>query len=93
MLNPHGRRDFLLVGVCAVERSGRGQPRRERLKAKGLDFAGMSPDGPPPETVERENHPWFIGVQYHPELKSRPFEPRPLVASFIAAAKAQSRLA
>ena len=65
---------------------------RERLEAKGLNFAGMSPDGLLPETVEYADHPWFIGVQYHPELKSRPFEPHPLFASFIAAAKAQSRL-
>jgi CTP synthase len=65
---------------------------RERLEAKGLIFAGMSPDGLLPETVEFTDHPWFIGVQYHPELKSRPFEPHPLFASFIAAAKAQSRL-
>jgi CTP synthase len=65
---------------------------RERLEARGLVFAGMSPDGLLPETVEFSDHPWFIGVQYHPELKSRPFEPHPLFASFIAAAKAQSRL-
>jgi CTP synthase len=65
---------------------------REKLEAKGMVFAGMSPDGLLPETVELADHPWFIGVQYHPELKSRPFEPHPLFASFIAAAKAQSRL-
>jgi CTP synthase len=65
---------------------------RERLEAKGLSFAGTSPDGLLPETVEIPDHPWFIGVQYHPELKSRPFEPHPLFASFVAAAKAQSRL-
>ncbi|GLI91540.1 CTP synthase [Methylocystis echinoides] len=65
---------------------------RERLEACGLMFAGTSPDGLLPETVEIAEHPWFIGVQYHPELKSRPFEPHPLFASFIAAAKAQSRL-
>jgi CTP synthase len=52
----------------------------------------MSPDGLLPETVEIEGHPWFIGVQYHPELKSRPFDPHPLFASFIAAAVEQSRL-
>ena len=52
---------------------------RERLEDKGLIFAGMSPDGLLPETVELADHPWFIGVQYHPELKSRPFEPHPLV--------------
>ena len=65
---------------------------RERLEAKGLRFAGMSPDGLLPETIELVDHPWFVGVQFHPELKSRPFEPHPLFSSFIAAAKAQSRL-
>ena len=65
---------------------------RQRLEAKGMVFAGMSPDGLLPETIELADHPWFIGVQFHPELKSRPFEPHPLFASFIAAAKAQSRL-
>jgi CTP synthase len=65
---------------------------RERLESAGLRFAGLSPDGLLPETVEYPNHPWFIGVQYHPELKSRPFDPHPLFASFIAAAVEQSRL-
>ncbi len=65
---------------------------RERLEACGLSFAGLSPDGVLPETVEIPDHPWFIGVQYHPELKSRPFEPHPLFASFIDAAVEQSRL-
>lgn len=65
---------------------------RERLEAAGLKFAGTSPDGILPETVEIPEHPWFIGVQYHPELKSRPFEPHPLFASFIAAARDNSRL-
>ena len=65
---------------------------KERLEACGLVFAGMSPDGVLPETVEYPYHPWFIGVQYHPELKSRPFEPHPLFAGFIAAAVEQSRL-
>jgi CTP synthase len=65
---------------------------RDRLEAKGLTFTGSSPDGLLPETVELEGHPWFIGVQYHPELKSRPFEPHPLFASFIRAAMVQSRL-
>ncbi|RFB80549.1 CTP synthase [Methylovirgula sp. 4M-Z18] len=65
---------------------------RERLEGKGMIFAGTSPDGLLPETVEFPDHPWFIGVQYHPELKSRPFEPHPLFASFIQAAKVQSRL-
>ena len=65
---------------------------RDKLEAKGLLFSGVSPDGLLPETVEYSDHPWFIGVQYHPELKSRPFEPHPLFASFIAAAVEQSRL-
>lgn len=65
---------------------------RDKLEGAGLRFSGMSPDGVLPEIVEREDHPWFIGVQYHPELKSRPFEPHPLFASFIAAAVEQSRL-
>jgi CTP synthase len=65
---------------------------RAALEAKGMRFCGMSPDGLLPETVEIVDHPWFIGVQYHPELKSRPFEPHPLFASFIAAAVEQSRL-
>ena len=63
-----------------------------RLEACGLKFSGMSPDGLLPEIVEREDHPWFIGVQYHPELKSRPFAPHPLFSSFIAAAVERSRL-
>ena len=65
---------------------------RDRLEQHGMRFAGMSPDGVLPETVEFIDHPWFIGVQYHPELKSRPFDPHPLFASFIAAAVEQSRL-
>jgi CTP synthase len=65
---------------------------RDRLENAGMSFAGMSPDGLLPETVEYPDHPWFIGVQYHPELKSKPFEPHPLFKSFIAAAIDQSRL-
>ena len=65
---------------------------RDKLEGKGLRFSGVSPDGVLPEIVEYENHPWFIGVQYHPELKSRPFEPHPLFKSFIHAAVEQSRL-
>ena len=65
---------------------------REQLEAAGMLFAGTSPDGLLPETVELPDHPWFIGVQYHPELKSKPFEPHPLFGSFIGAAVAQSRL-
>jgi CTP synthase len=62
------------------------------LEQGGLVFSGMSPDGRLPEIVERPDHPWFVGVQFHPEYKSRPFEPHPLFASFIAAAVKQSRL-
>ena len=65
---------------------------REVLERDGLIFSGMSPDGLLPEIVERQDHPWFVGVQFHPELKSRPFAPHPLFAGFIAAALAQSRL-
>jgi CTP synthase len=64
----------------------------DRLEQRGMRFCGMSPDGILPEIVEMEGHPWFIGVQFHPELKSRPFEPHPLFASFIEAAVHQSRL-
>ncbi len=65
---------------------------RQRLEASGLKFSGVSPDGLLPEIVEIPEHPWFIGVQFHPELKSRPFNPHPLFASFIEAALQQSRL-
>ena len=64
----------------------------ERLEAVGLTFSGMSPDGVLPEIVEWPDHPWFVAVQFHPELKSRPFEPHPLFVSFIAAAVQQARL-
>jgi CTP synthase len=63
-----------------------------RLEQRGMRFSGMSPDGILPEIIEYEDHPWFIGVQFHPELKSRPFEPHPLFSSFIGAAVEQSRL-
>jgi CTP synthase len=65
---------------------------RERLEAAGLSFCGMSPDGDLPEMIEYPDHPWFIGVQFHPELKSKPFDPHPLFTSFIRAAIEQSRL-
>lgn len=65
---------------------------RAQLEAKGLIFSGVSPDGVLPEIVEIPDHPWYIGVQFHPELKSRPFAPHPLFASFIEAALTQSRL-
>jgi len=65
---------------------------REALEAKGLIFSGMSPDGRLPEIVEVADHPWFIGVQFHPELKSKPFDPHPLFKDFVRAAKEVSRL-
>jgi CTP synthase len=65
---------------------------REQLEDKGLIFSGVSPDGRLPEIAERNDHPWFIGVQYHPELKSKPFDPHPLFISFIDAAIKQGRL-
>ncbi|CAM5381305.1 CTP synthase OS=Afipia felis OX=1035 GN=pyrG PE=3 SV=1 [Afipia felis] len=65
---------------------------KDRLEQHGLRFSGMSPDGVLPEIVEYEDHPWFIGVQFHPELKSRPLDPHPLFSSFIEAAVVQSRL-
>ncbi|WP_395001463.1 CTP synthase [Sphingomonas sp.] len=65
---------------------------RDALEKGGLIFSGLSPDGMLPEIVERPDHPWFIGVQFHPELKSRPFKPHPLFAGFIGAALKQSRL-
>ena len=65
---------------------------RSAIEATGLRFTGLSPDGVLPEIVERDDHPWFVGVQFHPELKSRPFAPHPLFASFIGAALERSRL-
>ena len=65
---------------------------KHALEQGGLVFSGMSPDGALPEIVERPDHPWFVGVQFHPELKSKPFDPHPLFASFIEAAVKQSRL-
>ncbi|MGA1615010.1 MAG: glutamine amidotransferase-related protein, partial [Lutimaribacter sp.] len=65
---------------------------REKLENAGLCFSGMSPDGRLPEIVEWQDHPWFIGVQFHPELKSKPFAPHPLFADFVRAALDASRL-
>jgi CTP synthase len=65
---------------------------KDRLEAAGIVFSGMSPDGRLPETVEFPDHPWFVGVQFHPELKSKPYDPHPLFASFVEAAVTQSRL-
>jgi len=65
---------------------------RDLLEGAGMVVSGVSPDGLLPEIVEIPGHPWFIGVQFHPELKSRPFDPHPLFRSFIEAAVHQSRL-
>ncbi len=65
---------------------------KDRLEAAGLRFSGLSPDGVLPEIVEYPDHPWFIGVQYHPELKSKPFDPHPLFSAFVGAAVKQARL-
>jgi len=65
---------------------------RKAIENTGLKFSGLSPDGVLPELCERQDHPWFVGVQFHPELKSRPFDPHPLFRSFIGAAKERSRL-
>ena len=65
---------------------------KDQIEKEGFLFAGLSPDGELPETCERTDHPWFIGVQFHPELKSKPFDPHPLFVSFIDAAVKQSRL-
>ena len=65
---------------------------RDRLEEEGLVFSGLSPDGFLPEIVELADHPWFVGVQFHPELKSRPFDPHPLFTSFVGAALQRSRL-
>ena len=65
---------------------------KEILEKNGFIFSGVSPDGLLPEIIEISDHPWFIGVQFHPELKSKPFSPHPLFADFIKAALMQSRL-
>jgi len=79
--------------------SERHRPRYEvnigykrQLEEHGLVFSGLSPDGVLPEIIEIPDHPWFIGVQFHPELKSKPLDPHPLFASFIGAAVQKSRL-
>jgi CTP synthase len=65
---------------------------KDALEAAGLRFSGMSPDGILPEIIEYPEHPWFVGVQYHPELKSKPRAPHPLFSGFVAASVRQSRL-
>ena len=77
---------------AVVESTGSWYWLADTLEAAGLKFSGLSPDGMLPEVVELVEHPWFIGVQFHPELKSKPFDPHPLFSSFVAAALDQSRL-
>ena len=60
---------------------------KAKFEKKGMFFSGLSPDNQLPEIVELKNHPWFIGVQFHPEFRSRPLDPHPLFSSFIEAAK------
>ncbi|GAB0114328.1 CTP synthase [Acidisoma sp. C75] len=84
-------------GAAAIEERHRHRYEvnihyREQLEATGLRFSGLSPDGVLPEIIEYPDHPWFIGVQYHPELKSKPFDPHPLFRGFIGACIAQARL-
>ncbi|MBQ1202664.1 MAG: gamma-glutamyl-gamma-aminobutyrate hydrolase family protein, partial [Loktanella sp.] len=92
-----GSRVAAIYGDTAIEERHRHRYEvdikyRERLEAGGLLFSGMSPDGKLPEIVEWKDHPWFIGVQFHPELKSKPFAPHPLFADFVRAAVETSRL-
>jgi CTP synthase len=87
----------LYLGAPAIEERHRHRYEvnvnyKECLERTGMRFSGMSPDGVLPEIVEIPTHPWFVGVQYHPELKSKPFDPHPLFAGFIAAAVRQARL-
>ncbi|MGK8235913.1 CTP synthase [Roseovarius sp. MS2] len=92
-----GTRVAAIYGTTAIDERHRHRYEvdtkyREKLEGCGLTFSGMSPDGRLPEIVEWSDHPWFIGVQYHPELKSKPFAPHPLFADFVRAALATSRL-
>jgi CTP synthase len=92
-----GSKAAAIYGATSIEERHRHRYEvdiryRERLEKCGLTFSGMSPDGRLPEIVEIEGHPWFIGVQFHPELKSKPFAPHPLFADFVRAAKEMSRL-
>ena len=92
-----GSRVAQIYGTCQIDERHRHRYEvdtkyREKLEECGLTFSGMSPDGRLPEIVEWSDHPWFIGVQYHPELKSKPFAPHPLFADFVRAAIEPSRL-
>ena len=94
---PSGSRAHAIYGAREIQERHRHRFEvnigyREAIERTGLRFSGLSPDGVLPEVVERTDHPWFVGVQFHPELKSRPFAPHPLFASFIAAAVDRSRL-
>jgi len=96
LLTP-GSKVFDIYGGAAISERHRHRYEvnigyREAIESTGLRMTGLSPDGVLPEICERNDHPWFVGVQFHPELKSRPFEPHPLFASFIGAAKERSRL-
>jgi CTP synthase len=96
VLDPESRAAAIYAGTRISERHRHRYEvniaYRDTLEAAGLRFSGMSPDGLLPEIVEIPDHPWFIGVQFHPELKSRPFEPHPLFTDFVRAAVHQSRL-
>ena len=92
-----GSRVAEAYGTTAIEERHRHRYEvdikyRDALEKQGLCFSGVSPDGRLPEIVEWKDHPWFIGVQFHPELKSKPFDPHPLFKDFIRAAKDISRL-
>ncbi|MFN7596343.1 MAG: CTP synthase, partial [Cereibacter sp.] len=92
-----GSRVAQIYGTTVIEERHRHRYEvdikyRDKLETCGLTFSGMSPDGRLPEIVEIRDHPWFIGVQYHPELKSKPFAPHPLFADFVRAAVEVSRL-
>jgi CTP synthase len=92
-----GSRVAQIYGTTAIEERHRHRYEvdmryKDRLEACGLMFSGLSPDGKLPEIVEVKDHPWFIGVQFHPELKSKPFAPHPLFADFVRAAVEGARL-
>jgi CTP synthase len=92
-----GSRVAQIYGTTAIDERHRHRYEvdvtyRQKLEDVGLTFSGMSPDGRLPEIVEWSDHPWFIGVQFHPELKSKPFDPHPLFADFVRAALETSRL-
>ncbi len=86
-----------IYGCCEISERHRHRYEvdikyKDRLETEGVVFSGLSPDGNLPEIMELKKHPWFVGVQFHPELKSQPFSPHPLFAGFIEAAIKRSRL-